>query len=89
MKTVVYQVEQLISALAQNYPAWPSTFSTCECQNKLGRGGGKCADCIEADLASFIGKPLAWEIHRVIHEFAAFRDEAIKLAIKMEKTNEF
>lgn len=89
MTTVVYQVEQLILALSRNYPAWPSTFSTCECQNKLGRGGGKCADCIEADLATFIGKPLAWEIHRCIRELAAFRNEAIEIAIKMGGTNEF
>ena len=79
-----YEVEQLIGCISRNYPAWPSTFSTCECKRSLGRGGGKCAECLEEALAGIIGKPLAWEIHQTIKQFAKLRDEALK---KVEKDN--
>lgn len=63
--------------LHRQYPLWPSTFSTCDCGKNLGRGGGRCADCIEEELAKLIGKPLAWEIHSTIKELTRLKSEAI------------
>lgn len=76
--TKTYQIEELITAISRNYPTWPSTFSTCECGSGWGRGGGACADCLEKQLAKLIGKPLAWEIHQTIKQFANLKGEAIE-----------
>lgn len=75
-----YEVEQLIVSISRNYPSWPSTFSTCECKRAWGRGGGKCAECLEEELAGIIGKPLAWEIHQTIKQFANLKGEAMEKA---------
>lgn len=59
MKTsAVGQAWRLFSALMRNYPLWPSTFSTCDCKRGMGRGGGKCALCLEEELAQKVG-PIA------------------------------
>lgn len=72
-----YMISELISAMWRNYPSWPSTFSTCECRVNMGRGGGKCADCLETELAELIGKPLAWEIHQTIKTFTMLKNAAL------------
>lgn len=72
-----YKVAELINAMFRNYPSWPSTFSTCECKVNIGRGGGKCADCLEVELAELIGKPLAWEIHQTIKTFTMLKNAAL------------
>lgn len=74
------KVEELIHQLIRNYPAYPSTFSTCNCGINLARGNGKCADCIEGELSLFIGKPLAWELHQNIKQFASLKGEALDIA---------
>ena len=59
-------VENLIFySLVRNYARWPSTFSTCPTEGceRLGRGGGLCADCIEKELAGLIGENLAKQMH--------------------------
>lgn len=72
-----YMVSELIRALERNHPLHPSTFSTCECKERLGRGGGKCAECLEAELAELIGKPLAWEIHQTIKTYSMLKYAAL------------
>ena len=85
---VTYQVESLINGIYRNYPDWPSTFRKCECGQHLGRGGGKCAECLEGDLAAIIGKPLAWEIHQTIKQYAELRSEAMDKARKLDGNKE-
>lgn len=75
-----YEIEQLINGLYRNYPTWPSTFSVCECKRNLGRGGGKCADCIEDDLAQLIEPELANDIHVAIRHLATLRGEALAIS---------
>lgn len=72
-----YMVSELIRAMERNYPLHPSTFSTCECKSRMGRGGGKCADCLEIELAELIGKPLAWEIHQTIKTYTMLKNAAL------------
>lgn len=81
---VTYDVESLIVGIFRNYPAWPSTFSTCECGSHWGRGGSQCAACLEDELAAIIGKPLAWELHQTIKQYAKLRDEAMDKARKLD-----
>lgn len=85
---VTNNVERLINSISRNYPAWPSTFSTCECGQHWGRGGGKCAECLEDELAAIIGKPLAWEIHQTIKQYAELRNEAMDKARKLDGDKE-
>lgn len=56
--SAVDQAWQLFSSLMRNYPLWPSTFSTCDCKRGMGRGGEKCALCLEEELAQKVG-PIA------------------------------
>lgn len=81
---VTYNVENLIHGIYRHYPAWPSTFGTCECGKNWGRGGGRCAQCLEDELAKIIGKPLAWELHQTIKQYAKLRDEAMDKARKLD-----
>lgn len=75
-----YLAETCISDLIRQYPTWPSTFSTCECKRNMARGTGPCAQCLEEKLAGLIGKPLAWEIHQSIAQFATLKREALDKA---------
>lgn len=80
MESRTYKIERLLSDLRRQYPVWPSTFGTCECKRRAGRGGGACSECIEERLAELIGKPLAWEIHRTIAQL-----QMLELAALEEK----
>lgn len=74
----VDEVWQIFSRLMRNYPLWPSTFSTCDCKRAMGRGGGKCALCIEEELAEHVGPALAAEsvsaLQSVTTAWAKIRD---------------
>lgn len=85
---ITNQVEGLINGIYRNYPDWPSTFRKCKCGQHLGRGGSKCAECLEGDLAAIIGKPLAWEIHQTIKQYAELRGEAMDKARKLDGNKE-
>lgn len=78
--TKTYEVEHLIHNLVRQYPTWPSTFSTCECQRHMARGGGKCAKCIEEDLGKIIDPEFASDIHSAIRHLATLKREALDLA---------
>lgn len=80
----VYKVECLISNLIRQYPTWPSTFSMCECNRMMGRGGGKCALCIEDELAEIIDAEFANDIHMAISHLAKLKSEALELAESMK-----
>ena len=75
-----YKVELLMSELHRQYPLWPSTFSTCECGKNMARGGGKCYECIEKDLAEVIGAELAKEIHTAIYRLYNLKVVALEKA---------
>lgn len=75
-----YIVETCINDLIRQYPTWPSTFSTCKCKRNSARGAGPCAQCLEEKLAGLVGKPLAWEIHQSIAQFANLKGEAMEKA---------
>lgn len=72
-----YALSELIRELERQYPLWPSTFSTCECKRHMGRGGGKCAECLEEELAELIGKPLAWELHHSFKQYQRLKSEVL------------
>ena len=74
-----YEIECLIHDLIRQYPAWPSTFSTCECKRMMARGGGKCAMCYEEELAKRIDGELAADIHEAIKHLAKLKDDALEL----------
>lgn len=82
--TKSYEVEHLIHNLARQYPTWPSTFSTCECQRHAARGGGKCAECIEEELGKIIDPEFASDIHSAIRHLAVLKREALDLAGSMK-----
>ena len=66
------QVTDLIHQLHRNYPNWPSTFGPCKngCE-KMARGSGSCADCIEKKIAKITDDPiLASKLHHHIQEQA-------------------
>lgn len=73
-----YKVELLMSDLHRQYPLWPSTFSTCECQRRPARGGGKCCLCLEESLGELIGGDLAHEIHTSIANLHALKVVALE-----------
>lgn len=73
-----YQVSELVRELERQYPLWPSTFSTCECKRGMGRGGGRCAQCIEEELSTFVGRSLAWEIHQSLKDYIRIKAEVIR-----------
>ena len=66
---------QLFSALMRNYPLWPSTFSTCDCRRGMGRGGGKCALCLEEELAQTVGSIAARRATRAMVEMCEAWEE--------------
>lgn len=70
-------VESLIYQLERQYPVWPSTFSTCECKRHSARGSGRCAECVEEELAKVIGRPLAWEVHHALKSYTQVKAFAI------------
>lgn len=57
----VDQVWQIFQNLQRQFPLWPSTFSTCDCGRGLGRGDGKCSECIAEELSKEVGPELAAE----------------------------
>ena len=61
MKSNVNSAWETFSDLMRNFPLWPSTFSTCVCGREPGRGGGKCAKCLEEELSEKVGPVLANE----------------------------
>ena len=54
--------------LYRQYPLWPSTFSTCNCGRGWARGGGKCADCYEEELAQLVGAEAANRARKAMQE---------------------
>lgn len=72
-----FQISELIRDLERQYPLWPSTFSTCDCERSMARGGGRCALCIEEALSEFIGRPLAWELHAQLKNYLRVKGEAL------------
>jgi len=74
------QAWQLFSALMRNYPLWPSTFSTCDCKRAMGRGGGKCALCLEEELASKVGPIAARRATRAMVEMCEAWEEVREIA---------
>lgn len=72
-----YEISQLVYQLERQYPLMPSTFSTCECQRHMARGGGECSECIEEQLAERVGKPLAWELHHSFKQYQRLKSEVI------------
>lgn len=72
-----YQISELVRELERQYPLWPSTFSTCECKRGFGRGGGRCATCIEEELVKFIGRSLAWELHQSLKDYIRIKGEVV------------
>lgn len=66
---------QLFSALMRNYPLWPSTFSTCDCKRGMGRGCGKCALCLEEELAQQVGPIAARRATRAMVEICEAWEE--------------
>lgn len=79
--TKTYQCEELINQLIRQYPVWPSTFSACKCKRGMARGGGKCPDCIEEELANLIDdKLLAYRLHRAIQTVANLKSFALDKA---------
>lgn len=53
------QAWNTFSQLMRQFPLWPSTFSDCECGRSQARGGGKCAICLEEELAEQVGPEAA------------------------------
>lgn len=83
--TKTYEVEQLIHNLSRQYPTWPSTFSTCECKRHMARGGGKCADCLEVEIANIIkDELLAYRLHRAIKTVADLKGYALDAVRNMK-----
>lgn len=72
-----YELSNLVRELERQYPIWPSTFSTCECKRHMARGGGRCAECIEEELAERVGKPLAWELHHSFKQYQRLKYEIL------------
>lgn len=73
-----YQVSELVRELERQYPIWPSTFSTCNCERSMARGGGRCALCIEDALSELIGRPLTWELHQQLKDYTRIKAEVIR-----------
>lgn len=70
-------VREAINLIWRNHPSWPSTFSKCPnegCEN-LGRGGSRCADCAEKELASVVGKRKAAKFHNLVKEIKTLEHE--------------
>lgn len=58
---------ELATKLVESYPIYPTTFSSCSiCHIKPAKGGMKCPDCLEDDLAAVVGYRLAKEFHNQI-----------------------
>ena len=43
----------------RNLPLYESTFSACACGRANGRGGGRCLQCAQDELAKLVGADLA------------------------------
>jgi hypothetical protein len=55
---------ELATKLVESYPTYPTTFSSCGiCDSKPAKGGMECPDCLEANLAEFVGYQLAKYFH--------------------------
>lgn len=54
--------------LQRQCPLWPSTMSTCDCGRGWARGGGKCANCYEEELAAIVGPELAAQARQSLDE---------------------
>jgi hypothetical protein len=72
-----YELSEIIYQLERQYPLMPSTFSTCECQRHMARGGGLCSECLEEKLAEKVGKGLAWELHHSFKQYQRIKSEVI------------
>ena len=70
--------------LQRQFPLWPSTFSTCGCGRADARGSGKCAICIEEDLAKMVGKDLAAE---AVAAMKSVQDVWARIAERAEAQN--
>ena len=73
-----HTVEQLFGELHRQYPLWPSTFSTCSCQRRPARGGGKCGLCYEEELARYVDVNLARDIHDAIQKLQHLKIAALE-----------
>ena len=76
-------VWRLLGDLWRQYPRWPSTFGPCSRQclsGHAGRGSGPCKDCIEADLAKFIGEDGARQYHSAIQRVRALEKAMFRRA---------
>lgn len=69
---------ELATQLLQNYPGYLTTFSTCNCcKSNPAKGGTKCPECLEDELASIVGYQLARELHDEIkHNQVQENDDA-------------
>ncbi len=69
---------QLATQLIQNYPVYPTTFSTCSyCKSNQAKGGMECPECLEDELALIVGYQLAKELHDEIkHNQVQVNDNA-------------
>ena len=74
--SAVDEVDKLCSDIIYNYPAWPSTFSTCpHCKTGSARGNGLCALCLTVRLADKVGIQLAVGFHESVKHTAKVRDQ--------------
>jgi len=71
----VDQFDRLYSNLLYQYPAYHSTFSTCQqCDEHPARGGWKCPYCIEREMARLIGPTDAAHLHAMVKQLTERRN---------------
>lgn len=80
----IREVEKLISGLFYQYPTGVSTFNVCDCKRLLARGSGKCAQCLETELADIVGVEPAARMHSAISDFADARAKVLEIAEEMK-----
>ena len=70
------EVDNLKHAMWHNMPRWPTTMGPCKngC-NKQARGGGRCMDCLEKDLAAYVGADLALKYRLAIRGVRQLEDD--------------
>ena len=76
-KSKIQKIHDAHALVWRNLPAFPSTFSQCECGRGHGRGGGPCIQCAEETLAGLVGQFEAWQYIEACHRVRALEREHI------------
>lgn len=70
------KIHQAVYDIRRNHPVWPTTFGPCYCGGgKIARGGGRCLDCAQEELAGEVGAEDASTFVRHVAEAASLERE--------------